>query len=143
RRRCRRRRSLRSMYVARSMRQWKQSTLSDFAGVSLASVERLERGEKVSDGVLDKIAEALGEQLGGFTRPRARLNEEQAAALLEQRLGPLQPVSVPRRGTQAFVRQIAQCHVYLIHRPELGEGFDGQIETLAEWLDLAAFILCE
>lgn len=129
--------------MARSMRQWKQSTLASFAGVSLSSVERLERGEKVSDEVLDRVAEALGEQPGVFTRPRARLNEKQAARVLEERLGPLQPVSVQPLGTQALVREMIKCHAYLIHRPELGEEFDGQIGTLTEWLDLAAFILSE
>jgi len=33
----------------RALRQWKQSTLADFARISVSTIERGERGEKVSD----------------------------------------------------------------------------------------------
>ena len=33
---------------ARRLRQWKKETLADFARVSLSTVERVERGEKIS-----------------------------------------------------------------------------------------------
>jgi transcriptional regulator with XRE-family HTH domain len=62
----------------RSLRQWKASTLADFAQVSVSSVERIERGEKVTDEVLDKIALAFGYNTGHFTKPRIPLSEDEA-----------------------------------------------------------------
>jgi hypothetical protein len=35
----------------RGLRQWKKSSLADFASVSVSTVERVERGEKVSEEV--------------------------------------------------------------------------------------------
>src|SRR3546814_8970009 len=61
--------------LVRGLRQWKQSTLAEFAGVSLTTVERVERGEKVRDESLDRIAEALGYESGYFTSPRTRSEE--------------------------------------------------------------------
>jgi DNA-binding XRE family transcriptional regulator len=48
----------------RQMRNWKRTTLADFARVSLSTVERIERAEKVSDENLDRVAQALGFQKG-------------------------------------------------------------------------------
>lgn len=38
---------------ARQMRDWKVSTLADFSRVSVSTVERVERGERVSEEFLD------------------------------------------------------------------------------------------
>ena len=39
----------------RGLKNWKQSTLANFAEVSVSTVERVERGEKVSDECLERI----------------------------------------------------------------------------------------
>jgi hypothetical protein len=56
------------VYWNRGLRNWKKSTLADFAGVSVSTIERIERGEKVSDEVLDKVAEGFGYETGYFTK---------------------------------------------------------------------------
>ena len=40
----------------RGLRQWKTTTLADFARISVSTVERIERGERVSDEALDRVA---------------------------------------------------------------------------------------
>jgi len=44
----------------RAVLGWKQETFASFAGVSLSTIERVERGEKVRNESLDKIAETIG-----------------------------------------------------------------------------------
>jgi transcriptional regulator with XRE-family HTH domain len=66
----------------RGLRQWKKSTLADFASVSVSTVERVERGEKVSEEALDKIAQGLGYEAGYFTKPRLRMGTNEAVASL-------------------------------------------------------------
>src|SRR5258708_19592950 len=63
----------------RGLRQWKTTTLADFARVSLSTIERIERGEKVSDEALDRIAQAFGYAAGYFTTPRLPLSAEETA----------------------------------------------------------------
>ena len=44
---------------SRQVLQWKKETLASFASVSLSTVERIERGERVSSESLDRVAAAL------------------------------------------------------------------------------------
>jgi hypothetical protein len=79
---------------ARGLRQWKRSTLADFACVSVSTIERVERGEKVSDEALVRIAQGLGYEPGYFTAPRCRLGPEQAAASFVETFGEMEAVAV-------------------------------------------------
>ena len=51
----------------RRLRQWKKETLADFARVPLSTVERVERGEKISAENRDRITQAFGFDRGAFT----------------------------------------------------------------------------
>jgi transcriptional regulator with XRE-family HTH domain len=124
----------------RGLRNWKKSTLADFAGVSVSTIERIERGEKVSDEVLDKVAEGLGYEAGFFTKLRFRLGTDEAAAKLADTYGHLEPVAVAPLKTHRAIRQIAQSDAYLFHRPDVPESYDGAIANLGEWFDLASFV---
>ena len=62
------------MRQCRSLKNWKVSTLADFAPVSVSTVERVERGEKVGEEALDKIAIALGYEKGAFHAQRIPLS---------------------------------------------------------------------
>ncbi len=53
----------------RHLKQWKATTLADFSRVSLSTVERIERGDKVSDEALDRVAQSLGYEGRAFTNP--------------------------------------------------------------------------
>jgi transcriptional regulator with XRE-family HTH domain len=126
---------------ARGLRQWKQNTLANFANVSLPTVERVERGEHVSGESLDKIGGALGFAAGYLTAPRRPLSREETVTNFVETYGEMEPVSVRPLDTQSQVRQLAGCHSYLLHRPDLGPDYDAMIGELVEWIDLASFVL--
>jgi transcriptional regulator with XRE-family HTH domain len=127
----------------RGLRQWKTTTLADFARVSVSTVERIERGERVSDDALDRIAQAFGYDAGYFTAPRLPLGADEAAASLVDTYSHLEIVPVVPMTTHRAVRDAARCDAVLIHRPEVPEAYDDDIAGLQEWLDLASFILSD
>lgn len=127
----------------RHLKQWKATTLADFACVSLSTVERVERGDKVSDEALDRIAQALGYDAGAFTTPRLPIGPDKAAEQLVETYGHLEPVAVAPMKTHKAIRDAAKCQAYLIHRPEVPDTFDADIANLGEWLDLGSFILSD
>jgi transcriptional regulator with XRE-family HTH domain len=126
----------------RGLKQWKQGTLADFAKVSISTVERVERGEKVSPEALDAIAQGLGFEPGYFTTPRCRRSVEDATADLDT-LGHMEPVAVAQMTLHRQVREAAHCHAFLIHRPDVPEHFEPEITNLTEWFDLASFLLSD
>jgi len=125
----------------RGLRQWKKSTLADFADVSISTVERVERGEKVNDETLNRIAIALGYETGYFTTPRRAIAREEANAQLQDSFGHLEPVRVFPMRSHRSIREAAGCHAFLIHDPGVPESLRPDILNLGEWLDLASFIL--
>jgi len=125
----------------RGLRNWKKSTLADIGGVSVSTVERVERGEKVSNEVLAKIAEGFGYGAGYFTRPRLRLSLDEVAAQLDDTYGQMEPVAVAPLKTHRAIREIAQSDAFLFHRPDVAESYDDAIANLGEWFDLASFVM--
>ncbi|PTE06370.1 helix-turn-helix transcriptional regulator [Mesorhizobium helmanticense] len=93
----------------RHLKQWKATTLADFARVSLSTVERVERAEKVSDEALDRIAQALGHAPGAFTTPRLPIGPDKAAEHLVEAYGHLEPVAVSPMKTHKAIRDAAKC----------------------------------
>jgi transcriptional regulator with XRE-family HTH domain len=127
----------------RGLRQWKTRTLADFACVSVSTIERIERGERVSDEALDRIAQAFGYNAGYFTTPRLPLGAEETAASVVETFSNLEIVPVGPMKTHRAVRDAARCDGILIHRPEVPETYDSDIANLQEWLDLASFVLSD
>jgi transcriptional regulator with XRE-family HTH domain len=125
----------------RSLRNWKASTLAGFAGVSLSTLERVERGEKVSDALLDKIAQGLGYAAGHFTRPRLPKSCEDALADFTDTYGHLEIVPVSPMGTQRAIRELARTYAVLFHRPGVPDTYNGEIANLRDWLDVSNSIL--
>jgi transcriptional regulator with XRE-family HTH domain len=125
----------------RHLRNWKQSTLASFAEVSVSTIERVERGEKVSGECLERIAQALGYGRGYFTTPRRPKSLEEAISDLYKTWGHLEAVDVRPLQTQAQVRKLIDTHAYLVHRQEVDDAFDPEIESLVEWIDLASFVV--
>lgn len=125
----------------RRLQQWKVSTLASFAGVSISTIERVERGERVSIENLDRIAVALGYETGYFTKPRCAIPAEQAIAELSEGLGHLEAVTVSPFRSQKQVREAAKCQAFLLHYPNVPEELEDDVRTLGEWLDLASYIL--
>jgi transcriptional regulator with XRE-family HTH domain len=125
----------------RELRQWKQSTLADFARVSVSTVERVERGERVSGEALDRIAQGLGYEAGYFTRPRVRLTPDETLVCMSETYGNMEAVRVAPMRTHRAIRDAAQCDIFMIYRPDVPPTYDPEIQTLGEWLDLASFVL--
>lgn len=132
-----------SVAVTRRLRNWKKTTLADFARVSLSTVERVERGEPVSEEALDRIAQAFGLQPGHYTTPRVALSREQAEAEFMAVHGNRLPMEVSRFTTQAQIREASRCDAYLMFAPDLPETYRAEIESLGEYLDLVSFCLAE
>jgi transcriptional regulator with XRE-family HTH domain len=126
---------------SRRVRQWKQTTLAEFAGVSISTIERVERGEKVSVENLERVAEAFGFERGYFTTPRCAIPTEEAVTSLAADFEHLVPVEVAPLRSQRQVREAAHCHAYLVYRPNVSDAYDEEIAGLVEWFDLAAFVL--
>jgi transcriptional regulator with XRE-family HTH domain len=127
----------------RGLRQWKTTTLADFARVSVSTVERIERGERVRDDALDRVVQAFGYEAGYFTTPRLPLGAAETAASLVETYSHLEIVPLGPMTTHRAVRNAARCDAILIHRPEVPEAYDDDIAGLQEWLDLASFILSD
>ena len=123
----------------RGMRQWKVSTLADFARVSTSTVERVERAQKVSAENLDRVAEALGYERGAFHEPRLPMGQQQAFDQMVETYSNMEAVYLRRLTTHAAVREATSCQAFLIHRPEVPETYDDDIHDLTEWLDFVTF----
>ena len=126
--------------MARSMRGWKAQTLADFAGVSLSTVERVERAQSVSDAMLEQIGVTVGYEPGDFTRERIPLRPEEAYASIERDWGNLVPVSVAPLSKESQLRAMSRCHAML----KIGRAFSDDacalLDELAEWIDLIGFV---
>lgn len=130
--------------LQRGIMGWKRGTLASFAGVSLSTIERVERGEAVSADSLDRVAGALHQPSGAFTAPRLPLGAEAAWRRLEESAAPFEDtVAVPVRPLRGH-RQIAELvrtHFFVVDATRLGDACHDDVATLREWLDLASFIL--
>ncbi|MEV4610784.1 helix-turn-helix transcriptional regulator [Neorhizobium sp. LMR1-1-1.1] len=128
---------------SRGLKNWKVATLANFAGVSVSTVERVERGEKVSVENLDKITIALGYEAGKLHAPRIPLGPDKAAEDLIETYGYLEQVSVVPLKSQKAIRDAAKCAGMLVHKHAVPDDHDDDIANLADWIDLAGFILSE
>lgn len=127
----------------RRLRDWKQSTLADFAGVSISTIQRLERGEMIGSEALDKIAAALGYRPGEFAKPRLPLTREQVASSVTKTLADLVSVPVRRLRSQRAVRELLRCQSVIVHRPEVPKELDTEIKTLQDWLSVGSSLLSD
>lgn len=126
--------------MGRSMRGWKAQTLADFANVSISSVERIERGESVSDATLERVGVALGYKPGDFTSERIPLTKEETYASIARDWGGLVAVRVAPLSKEAQIRELSSCDAML----KIGRGFSDEactrLDQLAEWIDFVGFV---
>jgi len=95
-----------NVHVTRKLHGWKQATLAEIAGVSLSTVERIERGEPVQPAALEKIGACFGCPAGYYTKPRRTLTAEQMAT---DTYAHTAFVEVAPLKTQPQVRRLAAC----------------------------------
>lgn len=128
--------------LQREMLHWKQATLAAMAGVSVTTVERVERGKTVRPASLEKIAVAFEMEPDAFTRLRCLLSEEDAVANLKKSLDFLnhkKPVVVAPFRTEVQLRALATTH-FVVLDTDLGDETHDDLAGLREWIDLAAFM---
>jgi transcriptional regulator with XRE-family HTH domain len=129
--------------LQRSWLGWKKETLASLAGVSLSTVERIERGQRVSDRCLDRVAVALGYKQGDFSEPRVPIVGEEAISFLERCLEPFEGrrwVDVEPLRKQRQILEFGNCHLYLIDGEKLGVDMAEELAALREEIDFVAFV---
>lgn len=129
-----------NVLCTRALMQLKVSALAAMAGVSVSTIERVERAEKVSNDVLDRIAVALGEEPGYFWKPRMLMSPEEMEAE-SAKLANTRPIRLEPFKRERQVRELARCHGFLVSRPYLGSEFDANINALVEWIDVTGMVL--
>ncbi len=129
--------------MSRGQMNWKVSTLADFARVSVSTVERIERGEKVSDEALERIGAAFGFASGYYTEPRRKLTTAAAAETMVEDYGDTEAVSVEPFSLHRHVREASDCHALIVLGPNLSSAYDGDVATLKEWMELATYVLSD
>jgi transcriptional regulator with XRE-family HTH domain len=131
--------------LQRTFNGWKQDMLAAEAGVSLATVSRVERGQKVRPAQLRKLARALGKPEDEFVRERVRPTPEEAAAnfveIFAWTVGRV-PVAVAPFRTELQLRAtLATFSLLLVS--DLDDDAAEDVAELREWLDLASFVQAE
>lgn len=124
--------------------RWKQTTLASVAGVSLSTVERVERGEAVSPDSLSRIGVALGFPADYLTAPRQKLSEEEALRRLVDSVSWMEgkvEVTVAPLTTEKQLREIASTDMIVLGS-DLDEAAAGDLDELREWVDLIGFMRC-
>lgn len=130
--------------MQRGLWRWKQPTLAAIAGVSLTTVQRIERGDTVSAENLSKAAVALGFAADYLTAPRHKLPEDEAIKALENSLAWMKgkvEVSVAPLDTEKQLRALSSTDMIVLDSDLEGEAAD-DLSELREWLDLISFMRC-
>ena len=125
----------------RGNRQLKKQSLASLAGVSLSTVERIERGEAVAPDLIDRVGQVLGYEPGYLTAPRAPLDPQTAIEGFVETYEHQQPVTVAPIRNQAQIRTLAHCHAYLPFVPEDDEDQRLALNGLIEYIDFVSFML--
>ncbi|MEL7708273.1 helix-turn-helix transcriptional regulator [Citromicrobium bathyomarinum] len=127
--------------MQRGFYRWKQQTLASKAGVSLSTVQRVERGDKVTDQSLEKLAIALNQDEGAFTLPRAPISEDKAIVKTIEffnSFANMRAVEVAPLRTELQIRRLCQSTIYIFDS-DLGPEAACDVDCLKEYLDLTSF----
>jgi transcriptional regulator with XRE-family HTH domain len=123
----------------------KQDMLASEAGVSLATVSRVERGFRIRPSQLRKLSVALRQPADEFLRKRVRPTPEEAymnfANMFAWTDGHVAVDVAPFR-TEAQLRATLQTRGLFTHS-DLGDDAEADIDELLDWLDLVSFIQAE
>lgn len=131
--------------LQRTFNGWKQDMLAAEAGVSLATVSRVERGQKVRPAQLRKLARALGKPEDEFVRERVRPTPEEATANFVEIFAWTEgrvPVAVAPFRTERQLRATLATYSLLLDS-DLDYDAADDVAELREWLDLASFVQSE
>jgi transcriptional regulator with XRE-family HTH domain len=97
--------------MSRALLGWKQLALAHLAGVSLSTIQRVERGEQVARASIERIGTALGLEPGVLTEPRIPLTRPEFFEAMQEWIGTQKgrvPVKVkPLRGHSQVAKLLA------------------------------------
>lgn len=131
--------------LQRGFWHWKQVTLASEAGISLRTVERIERGEMASPSVLRKLAVALRLPEDEFLRPRTRPTEGEMVAMLGDSIGWMAdttPVAVEPLRTEPQLKRLLYTDSSVI-TGDLDPEAQPMLDELRDWLGLAVHVRLE
>ena len=103
----------------------------------------IERGDRVSDDTLRKVAVAVNQDENAFTAERIHLSQDEVEQALEVWAAPYEGmtmVSVRHFTKQRQVPDLSRCDGAFVHSSHLREDGQSLVEDLREWIDLAGFI---
>lgn len=130
----------------RAMTQLSVDALASMANVSVSTIERIERCERVSDSALHKVALALGRDERAFTDTRVPLGFDEAFAKLEESCRWIEetiPFPVQPLNTQRQLRALADADAILVDGARLGGQAEAAVADLREYLDLLSYVRAE
>lgn len=131
--------------LARNLADWKQETLAYMAGVSLSTVQRVERGEAVGVESLELIGAALRQKPGTLTEARVPLSYGEAAEWAVENWGWILDtvtVQVAPLRTQTQLRALSETVLSMIDddlEPDAADAIAG----FREWMGLLSFVRAE
>jgi transcriptional regulator with XRE-family HTH domain len=131
--------------LARGFAQWKQDILAFKAGVSLSTVQRVERGEGVSPEALEKIGAALKQRPGALTEPRLPLSDAQAGEFIVESWGWMldcERVTVAPLRKHRQLRALGEATT-AIFDDDLPEAAADDLAGVREWFELLGFVRAE
>lgn len=123
--------------VDRESLGWKVSALATLAGVSVSTIERIERGEIVQQAALERVALALGHEADHLTRQRMPVGIERAKAETAAMFGDCVTVRLRPLISEGDVRTIGRCEGIMLHHKHVDERYRGELELLQEWCNRA------
>jgi transcriptional regulator with XRE-family HTH domain len=121
-------------------------SLACLAEVSESTIERIERGEKVSDQTLDKVAVALGYETGTFTKERVPLQANEVLKNLEENAQELSnSIWIPVEPFQKHkhVRALSRTHMNIVDTSHLSKVDEEIIGEIKEYISRANFLRTE
>ena len=122
---------------ARELRRWKKSALATLADVSLSTVERIERGERITDESLKRIDRHLAIRLAP-SPPRDQLCLKKKPLRISANCLCRWSTSTSRPSHERQLRALANCHSYLPYLVDVSDEAKPSVLNFIEWLDLAA-----
>ena len=123
-----------TVVMFRKMMDWKQLTLALEADVHERTVQRIERGEKVDDDTLRKIAKALRLEGEGFLGPRYIPTSEELQAEFEKTQKKLMLIEAHSLSAIKDCEAILRGDGNIVDASVVPEGMADQVATLRDQL---------
>lgn len=130
----------RTVVMFRKALDWKQLILAMEAGVNERTVQRIERGKKVDDDTLRKIAKALRLPENGFVGPRYVPSENELQAQVENTLKETTVIEAHNFGTIKDCDAVLCAHGFIVDDRAAGDELAEDVATFKDltrdWMNL-------